>query len=151
MWTLLSIAAVIAVLFLCRSLFRRLGADRIDAIAEKRRAGSLLVTQGDFVDGNRHLAVVMALTSQALFYENTDMEASIELEWVSEVEYDTRVGTGARIEDGGVLRIRCYSRCFEFVLPGDAVARWQAALPARNGEAAAVASETTLYVAPAAV
>lgn len=134
MLTWISIAgAAVVLFFLSRSLLRRFGTDGIQVFLDKRRATSLLTTRGDFVDGDRHVDVAMALTSQTLFYENRDMEASLDLQWVSEVEYDTRVQTGAHIGDGEVLRLRCYSRCFEFVVPADSITRWQAMLPARGG------------------
>lgn len=136
MLTWISIAGGAVVLFLCRNLLRRFGTDGIQALIDKRRASSLLVTRGDFVDGDRRIDVAMALTGQTLFYENKDMEASLDLQWVSEVEYDTRVRTGNSVGDGKVLRLRCYSRCFEFVVPSQALPRWQAMLPARAGAAA---------------
>ena len=132
MLTLLSIAAVAVVVFLGRSLFRRFGTDRIQALLDTRRAGALVVSRGELVDGNRHIEVAMALTTRTLFYEDADMQASLDLQWVGEVEYDTRVGTGGSSGDGEVLRLRCYSQCFEFILPADALPRWQTVLPARR-------------------
>jgi hypothetical protein len=149
MLTWLSIAAAGLVLLLCRDLVRRLRTDRIDALAEKRRAGSLVVSRGEFVDGNRRIAVAMALTKRTLFYENDDLEASLELHWVGEVEYDTRLGTGTSIEEGEVLRLRCYSQGFEFILPADAVMRWQTVLPAHRAMPDAAGKEIALQVATA--
>jgi hypothetical protein len=51
---------------------------------------------------------------------------------VREIEYDTRLVTGAAITDGKVLRLRCYSQTFEFLLPDDMVARWHLLLPPRR-------------------
>jgi hypothetical protein len=135
MLTWLSLAAAAAVLFLCRSLMRRFGADTIQALMEKRRDGSLMVTRGDFVDGDRRTDVAMALTKRTLFYENQDMEASLDLHWVSEVEYDNCVRTGGSSGDARVLRLRCYSRCFEFIVPAQALPGWQEMLPARGAVA----------------
>jgi len=133
MLTWLSIAAGAVVFFLSRDLLRRRGADRIQALLDKRGPNALVATRGGFVDGARHIDVAMALTPQTLFYENAHMEASLDLQWVSEVEYDSRVRTGANVEDGQVLRLRCYSRCFEFIVPAHALARWQEMLPSRGG------------------
>ncbi|HET7434245.1 MAG TPA: hypothetical protein VFN10_05975 [Thermoanaerobaculia bacterium] len=127
-----STAAAVVVVFLCWNLFRRFGADRIDAFSDRRRAASRIVSRGEFFDGNRRLDVALALTGDTFFYENADMQASLDLEWVREIEYDTRLATGAAIEGGEVLRLRCYSQTFEFVIPADMAARWHTALPARG-------------------
>ena len=132
MMTWLSIAAIAVLAFLSWNLYRRFGADRIAALSEKRRPTSRLVSRGQFVDGNRHMEVALALTGSALFYENADMQASIELQWVSEIEYDTQLSTGSAVAGGKVLRLRCYSQLFEFVLPNDEVARWHMNLPPRR-------------------
>ncbi len=130
--TWLSIAAAVAVAVLGWNLYRRFGTDRIAAFNERRRAGSKIVSRGEFVDGNRHLDVALALTQSTLFYENADMEASIDLQWVREVEYATELATGAAISDGKVLRLRSHSQTFEFVLPREHVTRWHMLLPPRR-------------------
>ena len=128
----LSIFAVAALAFLAWNLYRRFGADRISSFTEKRRATSRFVSRGEFVDGNRRMEVALALTGSTFFYENADMEASLELQWVSEIEYDTTLSTGLAVAGGKVLRLRCYSQAFEFVLPDDVVARWHMMLPPRR-------------------
>jgi hypothetical protein len=132
MLALLSIAAVAVVVFLSWNLYRRFGADRIQALNDKRRASSRLVSRGEFVDGNRHLAVALAVTHSTFFYENADMQASIDLQWVREIEYDTELATGTTPPTGKVLRLRSHSQTFEFVLPNDVVARWHMMLPPRR-------------------
>lgn len=129
----ISTAAAVVAGFLCWNLFRRFGADRIAALSEKRRATSRIVGRGEFVDGSRHLEVALALTKETFYYENADMEASLDLQWVQEIEYDSRLATGAAIENGKVLRLRCHSQTFEFVLPDDMVVRWHLMLPPRAG------------------
>lgn len=130
----LSIIAVAVVAFLCWNLSRRMAADRIQALVERRRSSSRMVSDGEFVDGNRRLKVALALTNSDLFYENADMEASLDLRSVREIEYDTGMATGQAIAGGEVLRIRSFSQVFEFVLPHDAAARWHAMLPPRQRE-----------------
>ena len=129
---LVSVVVLALIVALGAYLYRRLGASRIDAIANKRRATSRAVTSGEFVDGNRHLKVALALTSTDLFYENADMKAYVDLRWVQEVEYDTCLATGKEVEGGKVLRIRCYSQVFEFVLPNAVVPSWHLLLPQRR-------------------
>lgn len=143
MMTYLSIAAVVAVAILGWNIVRRLGTDRIAQFNDKRRATSRMVSPGEFVDGNRHLAVALAVNESTFFYENADMQASLDLRWVREIEYDTELGTGIAVEGGKVLRLRTSSQTFEFVLPNDVVARWHMMLPPRRAIEPAV-------VAPAA-
>ena len=56
------IAAVIALGILGWNLYRRMGADRIAKFMERRRTTARMVSRGEFVDGNRHLAVALAVT-----------------------------------------------------------------------------------------
>lgn len=134
----ISVAAVVAVAFLGFNLYRRFRSDRLGAFNEKRRTTSRLVGRGELVDGNRHLDVALALTQDTFFYENSDMQASIDLQWVREVEYDTELATGTAVVHGKVLRLRSQSQTFEFVLPNDTVARWHLMLPPRRPIASAV-------------
>lgn len=131
----LTIFAVGVLALLCWNLNRLLGADRLAAFNEKRRPTAHIVGRGEFFDGNRHMPVALALTRSTFYYENDDMDGSLELHWISEVEYDTRLSTGAAAVGGKVLRLRCYSQSFEFVLPEDMVARWHMNLPPRRAGA----------------
>jgi hypothetical protein len=133
------VAAVVVVAVLGWNLYRRLGSDRIATFMERRRTTSRMVSRGEFVDGNRHLAVALAVTDSTFFYENTDMQASLDLQWVREIEYDTELATGLAVAGGKVLRLRCYSQTFEFVLPNDVVARWHMMMPPRRVAEPAVA------------
>ena len=131
----LTVLAVIVVALLGWNLYRRFGADRIAAFNEKRRATSRLVSRGEFVDGNRHVDVALAVTQSTFFYENADMQASIDLQWVREIEYDTETSTGLAVVNGKVLRLRSHSQTFEFVVPHDVVARWHMMMPPRRAMA----------------
>ena len=128
----LSLVAVVIVGLLGWNLYGRFGVDRIEALNEKRRPTSRLVGRGELIDGNRHLEVALAVTQSTFFYENADMQASIDLQWVREIEYDTELGTGTVPPTGKVLRLRSNSQTFEFVLPNDAVPRWHLMLPPRG-------------------
>ncbi len=130
------VTAVIVVGFVGWTLYRRFGSDRILAFNEKRRGSSRLVGRGELVDGNRHLQVALAVTQSTFFYENADMEASIDLDWVREIEYDTELSTGTTPAAGKVLRLRSNSQTFEFVLPEEMVARWHMMLPPRRMQVA---------------
>ncbi|MBK5258762.1 MAG: hypothetical protein JJE51_04155 [Thermoanaerobaculia bacterium] len=146
MFVWISLAAVVVAAFLGWNLYRRFGADRIDAFNEKRRATAKLVSRGEFVDGNRHLEVALAVTQSTFFYENADMQASLDLQWVREIEYDSELATGTAPPAGKVLRLRTNSQAFEFIIPGDMVARWHMMLPPRR--AAGPVSDVVPGLAP---
>ena len=74
----ISVVVVLVAAYLTWNLSRRLRSDRITALSERRRAASRFVSRGELVDGNRHLAVALALTESTFFYENPEMEASID-------------------------------------------------------------------------
>ena len=93
MWVWLSIAGVGALVFLGWKLYHHYAASRIEALMDKRRPTSRMVSGGEFIDGNRHLKVALALTNSDLFYENADLRASLDLRWVREIEYDSRLAT----------------------------------------------------------
>ena len=126
---ILLFAAGVVVLFLVASLLKRFAFDRIQTFIDRRRGTSNLVSRGDFVEGSRHIAVALALTESAFYYENTDMQASLDRKWIQEVEYDNELATGQSLHGGTVLRLRCFSQTFEFVLPVEVVRQWQLALP----------------------
>ncbi len=133
----LTIAALAAVAVLGWNLIRRLRSDGIVKLNDMRRATSRMVSRGEFVDGNRHLAVALAVNDSTFFYENAGMKASVDLQWVREIEYDTELATGLAVVGGKVLRLRSLSQTFEFVLPNDVVARWHMMLPPRGAMVAA--------------
>ncbi len=126
MWFLVLGAAVALLL---TALFKRLASDRIEAFSASRRGSAQLVSRGELVDGRRHLTVALALTESSFIYENSDMEASLDRKWIQEVEYENELSTGQPVGEGKVLRLRCYSKSFEFVLPRDVVREWQSILP----------------------
>jgi len=138
MMMMLSIAAGVVVAFLGWHLYRRLGSDGIAALNERRRTTSRMVGRGEYVDGSRHRAVALAVTPSTFFYENSDMQESLDLQWVREIEYDNELATGLAVVGGKVLRLRCYDHTFEFVLPNEMVPRWHMMLPPRRVKEAAV-------------
>jgi len=133
MITWFSLAAFAAAVLLAWNLYRRFASDRIALFNERRRDTSRIVSRGELVDGNRHLAVALALTQTTFFYENSGMQGSLDLQWVLEIEYDTELATGTVVQGGRVLRLRTHSQTFEFILPADLVPRWHMMLPPRRG------------------
>lgn len=149
MMTWLTLVALIAVGFLAWSLVRHLGTDRLAAFNDKRRPTSRFVSRGEFVDGNRHLDVALAVTQTTFYYENRDMQASIDLQWVREIEYDTKLATGTTPATGKVLRLRSNSQTFEFVLPNEVVPRWHLMLPPRRQVEPVIARPPVVTAEPA--
>ena len=129
MWFLLG---GVAAVFLAINLWKQMAAERLAAFSERRRATSEHVSRGQIVDGRRHQDVALALTGSALIYENSHLQGSLDRKLIQEVGYEDELSTGERIGSGKVLRIRCFSKTFEFVLPWDVVREWQAVLPAHR-------------------
>ena len=129
--TLFLLAGVVAVI-LTINLYKQLAAERLAKFSELRRASSQQVSRGQIVDGRRHENVALALTQTSLIYENSHMHGSLDREWIQEVGYEDELATGERVGSGKVMRIRCFSKTFEFVLPWDVVREWQAVLPAHR-------------------
>ena len=129
MWIFLG---CVAAFFLAINLYKQVAAERLAAFSERRRASSQHVSRGQIVDGRRHQDVALALTTSSLIYENSSMHGSLDREWIQEIGYEDELSTGEHIGSGKVLRIRCFSQTFEFLLPWDVVREWQAVLPAHR-------------------
>jgi hypothetical protein len=121
MFALLSIGGVVIVAVLGWNLRKRFAADAIRRFQDGRRASSRMVSSAELIDGGRHLPVSLALNHVALYYESSKLQTSLDLNWIQEVEYEN-----------DVLRLRCFSQVFEFILPAGAFGPWQAVLPARR-------------------
>ncbi len=124
------LAAAMVIAALGWNLWRHLAADDMQRLNKVRKSSCRLVGTGELVDGSRHVPVAMALSESTLYYENRDMTASLDLDRIEEVEYDNELVTGQNVAKGTVLRLRCVSKVFEFVLDSASVPQWQAALPA---------------------
>ena len=116
--------------------------DIIGALLEKRRGSAKLVSRAEYVEGAEKITVAMALTNDALYYENADMEASFDLNRLDEIEYADDLATGSRHgEDTRVLRLRSHGAMFEFLMDKAEAKKWEASLPPRTlGSATAHAS-----------
>ena len=133
MFTWLTIViALAAVVYLGRNLAKRFDSDRFQQLMDRRRASSRLISRGELIDGSRHLQVALALGASVLYYESSDLQASLDLEWIEEVEYDDEVVSGHSIGPGKILTIRCYSQAFVFLIPIATLPQWQTLLPAHR-------------------
>ena len=127
---LVALAAATVIAILLWHLYRRNTSQNLQKLNDDRRASSRIVSRGEFVDGNRCLEVALALTDKALYYESSEVQASLDIEWIEEVDYDTELATGRNVTGGQVLRLRCHRQVFEFILPNEVVLAWKNVLPA---------------------
>ncbi|HUF17981.1 MAG TPA: hypothetical protein VMS12_08065 [Thermoanaerobaculia bacterium] len=125
---ILNVVALVAVGTLVLLFLRMRTRDQLEAIAVKRRPESRIAERADFVDGHTHFPVVLSLTDKAIFYENMDLAAQIDLERIEEVEYTDELTMGGDT-NGRVLRLRSHGHTFEFVLTEASAARWGEMLP----------------------
>jgi len=122
----LVVLAALAILFV-----RVRSKDMLDELMARRRASARLVSRAKFVEGIEDIPVALSLSSDTIVYENPDLEATLELRNVEEVEYDDETATGRSVT-GKALRLRSHGHTFEFVVDPQTVLLWQAALPARR-------------------
>lgn len=107
--------------------------DLLSAIMEKRRASSTLVSRGDYVEGAETIPVALALTPDTFYYENTDMESSLDLNRIDEIEYSDELMTGKNHgDDCRVLRLRSHGTAFEFLVDKSESKKWESVLPQRT-------------------
>ncbi|HEU4521446.1 MAG TPA: hypothetical protein VFT12_05540 [Thermoanaerobaculia bacterium] len=128
-----TLIGLVVLAFLVFLFMRTRRQDQISALMEKRRGSATLVSKADYANGIERMPVSLALTSDSVYYENPDLEASLELARIDEVEYDDELTTGKSVEQTSrVLRIRSHGTPFEFVMPAADATRWQQALPPRQ-------------------
>ena len=122
----------VVVLAVLVAVFMRLRKDdHIGEMMEKRRSTSKLVCRGNYMEGMQTLPVAIAITDESLFYENEDLQASLEWAHVEEVEYDEETATGHQIQ-GHLLRLRSHGHCFEFVIDEATTKQMQAIVQTRH-------------------
>lgn len=107
--------------------------DLLGAIMEKRRGSSKLVSRADYVEGAETIPVALALTADTFYYENPDMESSLDLNRIDEIEYSDELMTGKNHgDDCRVLRLRSHGTAFEFLVEKGESKKWESALPSRT-------------------
>ena len=102
--------------------------DLVEEHVKRRSVGSRICTRADYVEGAERIPVALALTDDTIYYENPDLQASLELQRIEEVEYDDETATGHNVV-GKALRLRSHGHVFEFVLDDETARKWQTALP----------------------
>ena len=126
--TIVGLAVLAALIWM---LMRMRSTDLLQEKMARRRSSSRLVSRADLVEGMERIPVALALTSEAIYYENPDLDASLDLKQIEEVEYDNETATG-QVLDGNALRLRSHGHTFEFVLDPDSTGKWRAMFPARR-------------------
>ncbi len=105
--------------------------DRVQEVLEKNRSTARACTRANLLEGMAQIPVALVLTADTLFYENRDLQASIEVPMIEEVEYDDETATGHTVA-GKVLRIRAHNHAFEFMMDLPTARTWEAVMPARR-------------------
>jgi len=126
-----AVLTVVGVIVLAVLVFLFLRARQQDLTGEimKKRAGSKLISRADYVEGAESIPVVLSLSDDSIYYENSDLQASFELSRLDEIEYAEDLSTLKHIPAGHrVLRLRSHGATFEFLLPTADWTKWQSAL-----------------------
>ncbi len=130
---IVTVVGIIVLAILIWLFLRTRSQDLIAEMIEKRRASCRLVSRADYIEGMNEQPVALCLSSDNLYYENTDMQASFELSRIDEVEYDDELVTSRSIPAGSrALRLRLHGQTFEFVMPAAEAAKWESVLPPRR-------------------
>ncbi len=126
-----TLAGVVVLVVLLWIYLRMRSKDRIDEILDRHRGSASVCSRANLVEGMEMIPVALALKNDAIYYENTDIQASIELALIEEVEYDDETATGHTMP-GKVLRIRAHNHVFEFALDLPTARQWEAGFPPRG-------------------
>jgi hypothetical protein len=102
--------------------------DGFDLILTRHRPTAKVSSRAELVDGRNHIPVALTLEQQHIYYENSDLDATLDIDQIDEVEYSSDLLTGG-IATGAVLRLRAHGRAIEFVLDMAAARRWSELLP----------------------
>ncbi len=127
----LTVVGLVVLVALVWMYLRMRGKDHIDELMAKRRGSCRIVSRADLLEGLEKIPVSLALTEDAIYYENPDLQATVELRHIDEVEYDDETATGQSV-DGKALRLRSHGHTFEFVVDQATAQKWQTVLPMRR-------------------
>jgi len=109
--------------------YRRLReGDQLTAILLRDGSLATVSSRAQLIDGSNHIPVALKLDARHITYQNRDLDASIDIGQIDEVEYGSDLVTGG-IADGAVLRLRSHGRTFEFIIDVAAAERWSHRLP----------------------
>ena len=127
----ITVIGVVVLAILIWLYFRLRSKDHVEEVLTKQKASARVCSRACLLEGMEQIPVALVLTAESINYENRDLQASIDLSVIEEVEYDDETATGHTIA-GKVLRLRAHNHVFEFTLDLPAAKEWEAALPARR-------------------
>ncbi|MEA2416558.1 MAG: hypothetical protein QOI58_3215 [Thermoanaerobaculia bacterium] len=127
----LTVIGVVVLAILVWAYFRMRSKDHVEQVLAKHKASARVCSRACLLEGMEQIPVALALTADAINYENRDLQASIDLSVIEEVEYDDETATGHTVA-GKVLRLRAHNHAFEFMLDLPSAKQWETALPARR-------------------
>src|SRR5436305_626391 len=128
-------AGVVVLAILIWVYFRLRSKDRVEEILTKYKTSARACSRACLLEGMEQIPVALALSAESITYENRDLQASIDLSVIEEVEYDDETATGHTVA-GKVLRLRAHNHLFEFTLDLPSAKQWETALPARRVQTA---------------
>jgi hypothetical protein len=102
--------------------------DAFEVILSRHRQTAKVSSRAELVDGRNHIPVALTLEQLSIYYENSDLDAMLDIDQIDEVEYGSDLLTGG-IATGAVLRLRAHGRAIEFVLDMATARRWSELLP----------------------
>ncbi|MGA8810000.1 MAG: hypothetical protein WB973_19185 [Thermoanaerobaculia bacterium] len=127
----ITVIGVVVLAILIWFYFRQRSKDHVEEVLAKHKAASRVCSRACLLEGMEQIPVALALTTDSINYENRDLQASIDLSVIEEVEYDDETATGHTVP-GKVLRLRAHNHVFEFTLDLPSAKQWESALPARR-------------------
>ena len=127
----ITVIGVVVLAVLVWIYFRLRSKDHVEQVLAKHKAAARVCSRACLLEGMEQIPVALALTADSINYENRDLQASIDLSVIEEVEYDDETATGHSIA-GKVLRLRAHNHLFEFTLDLPSAKLWETALPARR-------------------
>ena len=126
--TTVGIILLVALVWL---FIRTRGKDEMAALVARRQASSKAVGRAEFVEASERIPVIVAVDDRCFYYENSDLQASLDLDRIEEVEYDSELSTGKDVDEARVLRLRSHGHAFEFIMDRPLAERWATIMPQR--------------------
>jgi hypothetical protein len=131
----MTVVGVVVLAILIWIYFRLRSKDHVEEVLAKYKTSARVCSRACLLEGMEQIPVALALSADSITYENRDLQASIDLSVIEEVEYDDETATGHTIA-GKVLRLRAHNHVFEFTLDLPSAKQWETALPARRVQTA---------------
>lgn len=93
---------------------------------ERRRSTARVVSRAEYVESVERIPVVLSYVDDTIYYENPDLDASLEISRIDDIEIDRQLATGVFIErDRRVIRLRSHGVAFEFIVDERAAEMWR--------------------------